>query len=156
MDVEVVRSARRKKTVQARVVDGKLRVSIPATMTRDEEAHWVDVMRERVLRKSMVGEIDLSVRAELLATRLGLELPRTIEWSERQKTLWGSCTVADGAVRISTRVSGYPPWVVDYVIVHELAHLSVANHSNAFWEIVSRYEHADRARGYLEAKSDGL
>ncbi|MBT8198747.1 MAG: M48 family metallopeptidase [Acidimicrobiia bacterium] len=156
MDVEVIRSARRKKTVQARVVEGKLRVSIPATMTSDEEAHWVGVMRERVLRKTMIGEVDLESRAEALAAAHGLEAPVSIVWSERQKTLWGSCTVADGAVRVSTRLAGYPPWVLDYVIVHELAHLSVPDHSPAFWEIVYRYEHAARARGYLEAKSDGL
>lgn len=155
MNVEVIRSHRRKKTVEARVVDGTLRVSIPATMTRAEESHWVEVMRDRVLRKGSAGRIDLVERAADLAARYDLAVPDSIAWSERQKTLWGSCTVEDRRVRISTRVAGYPSWVVDYVIVHELAHLTVPNHSADFWAIVDRFEHAARARGYLEAKSDG-
>ncbi|RZV41307.1 MAG: metal-dependent hydrolase, partial [Acidimicrobiia bacterium] len=50
MRVEVNRSPRRHKTVQARLVDGTLRVAIPASMTKAEEAHWVEVMSARFTR----------------------------------------------------------------------------------------------------------
>jgi hypothetical protein len=43
-----------------------------------------------------------------------------------------------------------PGWVVDYVLVHELAHLLVPGHGPRFWELVSGYPKAERARGYLE------
>ena len=66
---------------------------------------------------------------------------------------WGSCTPATGEIRIATAVRGFPPWVLDYVIVHELAHLEEANHSPRFWKLVGRYPRAERARGYLIAKS---
>ena len=44
-------------------------------------------------------------------------------------------------------------WVLDYLLVHELAHLVVGDHSSVFWEVVNRYPKAERARGYLIAKS---
>ncbi len=56
-------------------------------------------------------------------------------------------------MRISHRLAAYPKWVLDYVIVHEMAHLVVAAHDVRFWRLVSKYELAERARGYLMAKS---
>jgi predicted metal-dependent hydrolase len=54
-------------------------------------------------------------------------------------------------IRIAERASRLPDWVVDYIVVHELAHLEVAEHSAAFWELVNRYPLTERARGYLTA-----
>jgi predicted metal-dependent hydrolase len=154
MEVDVIRSTRRKKTVQARIVDGRLRVSIPANMTAEEEAHWVDVMRQKVLRKRSAGHIDLAQRAGRLAAAHRLPAPAEISWSSRQQSLWGSCTIADGRIRISSRLADYPRWVLDYVVVHEMAHLVEPNHSPAFWSLVNRYDKAERARGYLIAKGE--
>lgn len=154
MQTEVIRSQRRKKTVEARVVDGVLRVSIPAAMTASEEAHWVEVMRHRVERARRSKAIDLAERAAALARRLDLPEPTEIVFSKRQRLRWGSCTPGTGRIRISDRLAGFPGWVVDYVIVHELAHLVVPDHSPAFWELVNRYDLTERARGYLEAKGE--
>jgi predicted metal-dependent hydrolase len=68
-------------------------------------------------------------------------------------TRWGSCTPATRSIRISNRLAPFPSWVLDYVIVHELAHLSVPDHSRAFWTLVERFPKAERARGFLVAKS---
>jgi predicted metal-dependent hydrolase len=150
--VEVVRSPRRRKTVQAREVNGVLRVSIPASMTKADEDRWVAEMLRRMERRTATNGVDLARRAEQLAIRYGLRRPFSIRWVDNQEWRWGSCTPADGAVRISSRLASEPGWVLDYVIVHELAHLDVPRHGPAFWSIVNRYPRAERARGFLMAR----
>jgi predicted metal-dependent hydrolase len=150
--VEVVRSARRRKTVQAREVGGVLRVSIPASMTVADEQRWVAEMVRRMERRAASDTIDLSARAEVLAERYGLLRPAAIRWVDNQEWRWGSCTPSDGTIRVSSRLVGEPAWVLDYVIVHELAHLSVPHHDRRFWALVGRYPLAERARGFLMAR----
>ena len=155
MQVEVVRSPRRRKTVQARKVGEVLRVSIPATMTRKDEERWVGEMVRRFERRADAERIDLVERAAALARRYGLPDPVSIRWVDNMESRWGSCTIADRTVRLSSKLGAYPDWVVDYVIVHELAHLVEANHGRAVWSLVHRYPRAERARGFLIAKGLG-
>jgi hypothetical protein len=152
MQVEVIRSARRRKTVQATKVDGVLRISIPATMSKAEEQKWVIEMVRRIERKAAAEDIDLEWRAGELARRYRLPTPDSIKWVDNQEWRWGSCTPADRSIRISSRLVGEPGWVLDYVIIHELAHLRVRGHSAAFWDLVARYPKAERARGFLIAR----
>lgn len=152
VDVEVIRSTRRRKTVQARLVGGVLQVSIPARMNADDERRWVHEMVARFERRRLAEPHDLEARAEVLAARYGLERPASIRWVDNQVWRWGSCTPADGTIRVSTRLASFPAWVRDYVIVHELAHLSEAGHGERFWALVNRYPRAERARGFLIAK----
>ena len=152
MKVEVVRSARRRSTVQARRVNGVLRVSIPASMTKVEEERWVSEMVRRMERTQATEQIDLERRAAALAARYRLDRPESIRWVGNQEWRWGSCTPSDRSIRISSRLVGEPGWVLDYVIVHELAHLSVGGHGPDFWSLVNRYPKAERARGFLIAR----
>lgn len=156
MQVEIVRSARRKKTVQAQMVAGVLKIRIPGHFSRAEEVRWVEEMSQRFAARTTATKRGIAQRAEDLAVRFELPKPASVTWSERQKTIWGSCSTESGAIRIATAVSKYPDWVLDYVIVHELAHLVEPNHSPSFWSIVHRYPDAEKARGYLTAKADGL
>lgn len=152
MKVQVVRSARRRKTVQARQVGDVLRVLIPASMSVDEEHRWVSEMMGRMERKTSASRIDLEKRSKHLAGELGLQLPKSIRWVDNQESRWGSCTPSESSIRISSRLAKEPLWVVDYVIVHELAHLSVYGHGPRFWELVYRYPLTERARGFLLAR----
>jgi predicted metal-dependent hydrolase len=152
VEVEVVRSARRRKTVQAWEVGDRLRVSIPARMSSAEEQHWVAEMVRRFERKRSSRHIDLRTRTAALARRHELPHPRSVAWSDRQRSLWGSCTPGDRSIRISSQLAGEPAWVLDYVIVHELAHLAEPGHGPEFWALVNRYARAERARGWLMAK----
>lgn len=155
LEVRVIRSARRRKTAQARLLDSVLEIRIPGRSTKVEEREFVEHFRSRFERSRAAEAIDLEERAEALARRYDLPRPRSIRWVGNQNDRWGSCTPDDGSIRLSNRMAGFPGWVVDYVIVHELAHLVVAGHGPDFWRLVERYPRTERARGYLLAKSEG-
>jgi predicted metal-dependent hydrolase len=152
--VEVIRSERRVKTVSARIVDGVIRVRIPAWMSDADERRFVDDVVTRIEQERRSHAIDLEHRADQLARRFDLPAPESIRWSKTQRQRWGSCSVQKGHIRISDRLVDVPPWVLDHVIVHELAHLVVADHSPAFDALVERNPLAERAIGYLMAVSD--
>jgi predicted metal-dependent hydrolase len=154
--VEIVRSPRRKRTISAEeLAGGVIRILLPAGMSAEEEAQWVDKMvsrLERRRRRTPSSDADLTERAAALAARYDLPAPASIRWVDNQRTRWGSCTVNDRAIRLSSVLIGYPDWVIDYVIVHEMAHLVEPTHSPRFWKLVARYPRAERARGFLMAK----
>lgn len=147
-----MRSRRRRRTIEAQEVDGVLRVSIPAALTKAEEAHWVDVMVKRMQRRSRTDDVELRKRSDRLSKKLQLPKAHSIKWVTNQGSRWASCTPEDGAIRISSMVAKFPNWVLDYVIVHELAHLVEPGHDVRFWWLVNRYPMAERARGFLIAK----
>ena len=152
MQVEIIRSTRRRKTIHAEMRNGAVRLSIPATLSKAEEQHWATVMVQRFERRRQTSTVDLVRRTRQLAARYDLPEPERITWSERQTSLWGSCTPAHGTIRISARLASYPRWVLDYVIVHELAHLRYRSHGPRFRGLVERYPLAERAKGFLIAK----
>jgi hypothetical protein len=148
----VVRSARRVRTASARLVGGVLLVRLPAELPAGEERDLVARLAGRVARRQQSEGTDVDARARVLARRLDLPSPAGVRWVDNQSTRWGSCTLASSEIRISRRLAEFPRWVLDYVLVHELAHLAVPDHSPAFWALVGRYELSERARGYLIAK----
>lgn len=154
--VEVRRSSRRRRTVSAyRDDDGTVVVLLPASLSEAEETAWVAAMVDRLARseeRRSLSDVDLTRRAKELSERYleGLARPVSVRWVDNQQHRWGSCTPADRAIRLSTRLKGMPGWVVDYVLVHELAHLLTPGHTPGFWRMVDRYPRAERARGFLE------
>lgn len=153
--VEVRRSSRRRRTVSAYREGDRTVVLIPAQMSAKEEERWVRAMVERLERRerrSAPDEPELSRRAAALSAQYlgGRAHPVSVRWVSNQAARWGSCTPVDGTIRISDRVRGLPEYVVDYVLLHELAHLLVPNHGPAFWDLLAAYPRTERARGYLE------
>jgi predicted metal-dependent hydrolase len=157
-EVEVVRSARRRRTVSARREGDRIVVSVPARLSRAEESRWVALMVQRVLageRKRRPADGELMARARSLSERYldGRARPASVRWVDNQVQRWGSCTPADRTIRLSDRLLGMPDYVIDYVLLHELAHLLVPGHGQAFWAELAGYQRLERARGYLEGVS---
>jgi predicted metal-dependent hydrolase len=130
-------------------------VSMPARISRKEESRWVALMVERVLaseRKLRPSETDLAVRAAELSRRYlgGRATPSSVRWVDNMAARWGSCTPVDRTIRLSRRLEGMPTYVVDYVLLHELAHLLVPGHGPEFWKQLEGYDRLERARGFLE------
>lgn len=133
----------------------KVVVMVPSRLSKAEEEQWIATILERLEereRRRRPSDADLQSRARELSRRYldGRADPVSVRWVANQRTRWGSCTPDDGTIRLSTRLRGMPGWVVDYVLVHELAHLLIPGHGADFWELVGNYPKADRARGYLE------
>jgi predicted metal-dependent hydrolase len=154
--VEVVRSTRRRRTVSAHRSGDHIVVSVPARISRAEESRWVALMVTRILaseRRQRPSDDDLLERATALSQRYlgGRAVPSSVRWVDNMTSRWGSCTPVDGTVRLSRRLVGMPTYVIDYVLLHELAHLLVPGHGREFWQALAGYERLERARGYLEA-----
>ncbi|MDQ3627933.1 MAG: M48 family metallopeptidase [Actinomycetota bacterium] len=157
-EVEVRRSRRRTRTVSAYRDGDKVVVMMPARLSRAEEHEWVEAMLARLdrqeLRRRPTDE-GLMARAEGLSDRYldGQASPASVRWVDNQGSRWGSCTMSDRTIRLSERLQGMPSWVIDYVLLHELAHLLVPGHGPEFWARLGRYPRTERARGYLEGVS---
>lgn len=153
-EVEVRRSTRRRKTVSAYRRDGKVVVLIPASFTRAQEERYVADMLQRLERQGSRrrGEEELEHWASRLSDRYlgGRARPASVRWVSNMTSRWGSCTTTTGEIRLSDRLAGYPEYVVEYVLLHELAHLLQPGHDAAFWELVDAHPRAERAKGFLD------
>lgn len=157
----VKRSTRRARTVSISRRDGALVVSVPARMSRREVDEWVTRMIDDLDRKERrrsargLGDEELMQRAARLNSRYfdGRATPVQVSWSHQQNHRWGSCTVADATIRLTHRLQTMPTWVVDAVLVHELAHLLEPGHGPRFRELIERYPHTIKAEGFLEGVS---
>jgi hypothetical protein len=156
MNIKIIRSKKRKKTISAREVGGQFVVQAPAAMSEAELQPIIDKLLQRWQRRQTKSDLDdkaLQRRAQELNRQYfqGKLKWNSIKWVTNQEQRFGSCTPANGAIRLSHRLASMPAFVRDYVIVHELAHLVEANHGPKFWKLVNRYPKTERARGYLMA-----
>ncbi|MFE1322425.1 YgjP-like metallopeptidase domain-containing protein [Kitasatospora phosalacinea] len=153
--VEVRRSARRSRTVSAYREGDRTVVLIPARMSHAEEQRWVAQMLDKLAAQESrrtLGDEALQARARELSLLYldGRAVPEQVRWVTNQNSRWGSCTPSERTIRLSHRLQGMPEYVVDYVLLHELAHLLVPDHGPRFWALLDAYPRTERARGYLE------
>jgi hypothetical protein len=158
--LEIRSSARRRKTATAWWEGATLVVAMPAHVRgaeRDELIGWL-IERSARRRPSMpASDPELLERSRRLTERydLGVE-PASVRFVTNQSRRWGSCTPSTGVVRISHRLQVVPDWVLDAVLVHELAHLAHHDHGAAFHELANRHPRQAEATQFLEAYQLGI
>ena len=155
LTVEVIRSARRKKTIQAKQEGNKLKIYLPAGLSKSEEAQWIEKLKAKIETKRLGRELNNDQYLEKRFNEFndkyfGSQLSvNSIRYVTNQNIRSGSCTPAKGTIRISHKLAEMPNWVLDYVIMHEMTHLLYPDHSKRFWNKVNEYRYTERARGFL-------
>ncbi len=157
MEVKIIRSRRRKRTIGARLIKDELLVSAPLAISQERLDKIIADFKIKFARKKLKEELDQKQNLIDIARKLNEKYFQnklkinSLEYVTSQNSKFGCCNHRDANIRISHKVGLMPEWVRDYVIIHEMAHLIEPNHSSAFWDIVGRYKLAERARGYLMA-----
>jgi len=110
---------------------GRFIAVIPSEFTEAEKRERMyQLFKDWYLRN---GESRIKERLKMYCPRLGVN-PTKFELKD-QKMRWGSCT-KEGAINVNWRIVMAPMSVIDYVVVHELAHLLHPNHSAEYWQVV--------------------
>jgi predicted metal-dependent hydrolase len=154
-EIIVIRSPRRKKSSSAYRQGGRIIISIPARLSKAEEAvvvpELISIIRNREAAKRPT-EAALSERIDALLSELAPEIterPASVTWRPMRER-WGSCTTVDRTIRISDRLQLAPSYALDYVLFHEAIHLQYFDHGAAFSEILARFEESEVASAYLD------
>jgi Protein of unknown function DUF45 len=160
-EVEIRVSARRRKTSEARWVGGRIVVSLPAHLSaeaRDKAVAWlVDRLVAKHPLRSAIGDAELMSRATALSDRYRIGArPTSVRWVTNQSARWGSCSYHSREIRLSHRLRSVPEWVLDAVLVHELAHLIHPDHSAAFHQLADGYPRHHDAGLFLAGYGLGL
>ena len=163
---ELIRSDR--KTLGLRVKDGRVIVRAPRRVTKEqierfvrEHEDWIEkALSRQAAKQAAHPEPTAAERAEYIRLAKEILPKRTAYWAERMglyptqiritsaQRRFGSCS-SEGHICYSWRLMQYPPEAIDYVVVHELAHLKHMNHSPAFHALVARYLPDHKARRAL-------
>lgn len=160
--VEVRRSKRAKRNVTAHRDNEKTVVTVPTRMAKRDIADYVNELVTRLDDRDerSTSQALLEQRARRLSKQyIGQDLfqthfvPVSIRWVTNQNARWGSCTPSEGTIRLSHRMVRMPTYVIDSVIIHELIHLLIADHSEAFYELMNKYPEQEKAKAYLDGFS---
>lgn len=159
-EVEIRASSRRKKTGTAHWSGSRIVVQIPARIRGRERVTFVDDLVERLMTQrpqNSGGDASLEERALELADQFNDGVvPSSVRWVKNQQARWASCSPASREIRISNRLRQCPQWVIDAVLVHELAHLQEVGHTPLFNELANRYPRQEESAYFLEGYALGL
>ena len=154
LELKVVR--KRVKNINARLHGKILSVSAPHRVSVKELEETILQLARQLVRRTRADALNSDGGAEALARKVAARFAKPPEVAEvrfvtNQTTQWGSYSPQTGIVRLNAALRQMPPWVLEAVVAHELAHTFHLDHSPAFWELVrSVCSKTDRARAFLE------
>ncbi|WP_101572484.1 MULTISPECIES: M48 family metallopeptidase [unclassified Brevibacterium] len=157
-EIEVRRSARRKKTISVSKEVDTYVLSTPVRYSVEHNIRSLTDLFNRLAARDHSSASDLVAVADEMNARYfdGRLRPQSIRWVTNQNiSRWASTTTSSGDIRVSHRLQAVPRWVLETVIVHELAHLQVGPHNKAFHELADRHPRQAEAKLYLEGFSAG-
>lgn len=154
--LEIRRSSRRRKSIAVHREGDTFVVNAPMWMSSTEIELHAAILIERLRKRETprLSDTELLTRALWLRMEFLPESPEpaSVRWAKQERQ-WGSCTSADRSIRISYRLEYAPQYVLDAVIVHELAHLLHADHGPEFKRKIARYPDNARADAFLAGMS---
>ena len=154
LDLVVVR--KRVKNINARLHGSTLSVSAPHRVSSGEVHDVAVELARRLLRRARADAVNGDDSGRIVAHKVAAKFPKPprvteVRFSTNQRSQWGSYSPRTGVMRLNAVLKVMPPWVLEAVVAHELAHSFHPDHSPAFWNLVrSVCRHTDRANAFLE------
>jgi predicted metal-dependent hydrolase len=165
IEYTIIKSKRR-KTSEIRVDKEGVEVRVPLIKKDSDIKRLVDDKKQWIYKKQLelayrrkikpstitsVSEKYLHDRTLKLASKIGVEPSKII--IKKLKSRWGSAT-KNGVITLNLTLADMPRKVIDYVIIHELCHLLIRNHSYKFWNLVRKYsKKLEQQKYWLEQNS---
>jgi predicted metal-dependent hydrolase len=154
LELRVVR--KRVKNINARLRGKVLLVSAPHRVPAGQLEETILQLARRLVRRRQAEVVNSDGTAETIARKVAGRFPdppkvAEVRFVTNQTARWGSYSRQTGVVRLNAALRQMPPWVLEAVVAHELAHTFHLDHSPVFWELVrSVCPKTDRARAFLE------
>ncbi len=146
MHLERVEEAGRKARARVEVLKDRVVVRVPAAMRASTLAVAEEWLRSQA--RTVIGDAVKRQSARMHARPASLTI-------RDQRTRWGSCSTS-GTLSFNWRLVMAPPEVMEYVVIHELAHLFHHNHSKDFWALVAAYAPGFKTQRAWLRKNAGL
>ena len=159
VELALVVERKRVKNVNARLAGEMLRVSAPLAMSAARLDETIVELARRLLRRAHARRVNGEHDAVALARRVARRFPTPprvegVEFSAAGEARWGSYSATTRTVRLHAALRHMPPWVLEAVVAHELAHTAHLDHSPAFWALArTACPDTDRARAFLAGVS---
>ena len=123
----------KRKTLSAKVTGQIISITIPKDLNAEVRSKSIKAILSRIISKDLKPEI---IRRVQELNYLHFKIPDINNVALKYNTSnWGSCST-NGNINLSSRLLFAPQAVIDYVIIHELAHFFERNHSTRFWDRV--------------------